>query len=223
MRTLVIAPHPDDELLGCGGMLLRRRAEGGTLGWLLITAISEADGWPTERVAMRAAEIERVRCGLGIAPDGLFALGFPSAQLDQVPMKGLIERISGVFKGFQPAEVLLPHPGDAHSDHRVTFEAGTACAKWFRHPYVRRVMTYETLSETDFELDPHDHGFQPNVFVDIGGYLEQKMALLDVYASEMGEFPFPRSAAGIRALAQVRGMQSGFAAAEGFRLLRERA
>lgn len=222
MKVIVIAPHPDDELLGCGGTLLRKRKGGDTIGWLLMTTITEADGWPAARIEARAMEIDRVRKGLGIDPDHLFTLGFPTTRLDQVPMAYLIERISAVFKTFQPEEVLLPHPGDVHSDHRMTFEAAMACCKWFRYPSVKRVLTYETPSETDFALDPRYAAFQPNVFVDIGAHIDQKLALLRAYASEMGQFPFPRSEEGVSALARVRGGQAGYVAAEGFCLLRER-
>lgn len=221
MRTLVIAPHPDDELLGCGGLLLRRSAEGSTVGWLLMTAITEEAGWSRKGIDQRAEEIERVREGLGVETRHLYALGFPTADLDQISMGTLVARVSQVFKDFLPEEVLLPHPGDVHSDHRITFEAASACTKWFRYPSVKRVLTYETLSETDAGLDLQRR-FQPNVFIDISGNLERKIELMQVYVSEMGEFPFPRSVEGVRALARVRGAQSGYVEAEGFCLLRER-
>jgi N-acetylglucosamine malate deacetylase 1 len=222
MKTLIVAPHPDDELLGCGGTLLRKVAEGGTVAWLLMTAITEKAGWTAERIQQRAGEIDRVREGLQIAPRHLYALGFPTAELDRIPMSVLVKRISEVFSDFQPDEVLLPYPGDVHSDHRVTFDAASACTKWFRYPSVKRVLAYETPSETDFGIDPRDLGFKPNVFVDIGGQLERKIELMQIYASEMGEFPFPRSEKALRALAQLRGSQAGFEAGEAFMLLRER-
>jgi LmbE family N-acetylglucosaminyl deacetylase len=222
MKSLVIAPHADDELLGCGGTLLRRKAEGGDIGWLLMTSISEVDGWSSERVSHRASEIERVRVGLGVTSDQIFELGFPTTKLDQFSLSELIEKISSTINVFQPEEIFLPHPGDVHSDHRVTFEAATACTKWFRYPSIKRVLTYETLSETDFGIDPRHVSFNPNVFVDITQYLDQKAALLSVYESEMGNPPFPRSEEGIRALATIRGVQAGFKAAESFCLLRER-
>jgi len=93
-------------------------------------------------------------------------------------------------------------------------EAASACTKWFRYPSVKRVLAYETPSETDFGIDPRDSGFKPNVFVDIGGQLDRKIELMKIYASEMGEFPFPRSEKALRALAQLRGSQAGFKAAE---------
>ena len=221
MKTLIVAPHPDDELLGCGGTLLRRVAEGGTVAWLLMTAITKEAGWAVEKIQQRAAEIDRVRKGLHVAPHHLYELGFPTAELDQIAMSLLVKRISEVVSDFQPDEVLLPYPGDVHSDHRVTFEAASSCTKWFRYPSVKRVLAYETPSETDFGIDPRDSGFNPNVFVDIGRQMERKIELMKIYESEIGEFPFPRSEKILRALAQLHGSQAGFEAAEAFMLLRE--
>jgi N-acetylglucosamine malate deacetylase 1 len=222
MRTLVVAPHPDDELLGCGGTLLRRVSEGGSVGWLLMTAITEEVGWPRETIEKRIAEIEQVRQGLGIHPTHFYGLGFPATQLDQFPLATLVSRISDVFKDFQPQEVLLPYPGDVHSDHRITFDAASACTKWFRYPSVRRVLAYETPSETDFGIDPTKPEFKPNVFIDISNFFEQKLELIQIYRSEMGTFPHPRSEQLLTALGQMRGAQAGFSAAESFVLLRDR-
>jgi LmbE family N-acetylglucosaminyl deacetylase len=221
LRTLVIAPHPDDELLGCGGTLLRRRAEGGTVGWLLMTSITADGGWSAEQTRQRAFQIERVREGLSIAPENLYQLGFNPADLDKIPMNILVPRLADVFNDFQPEEVFLPHPGDAHSDHRITFEAACACTKWFRYPSVKRVLTYETLSETDSGLD-QSRCFHPTSFVDICEYLERKIELMGIYESEIGIFPFPRSELAMESLARLRGAQAGFMAAEAFVVLKER-
>lgn len=221
MKTLIVAPHPDDELLGCGGTLLRRVAEGGTLAWLLMTNISEEAGWPLEQISTRANEINRVRKGLQVLPRNMYELGLPTTELDRIPLKHIIEKISSVFADFQPEEVLMPYPGDVHSDHRITFEAVSACTKWFRYPSVKRVLAYETPSETDFGIDPRASGFQPNVFVDIGEHLSKKIELMKIYRTEMGEFPFPRSEKVLISLANLRGSQSGFEAAEAFVMLRE--
>lgn len=221
MKTLIVAPHPDDELLGCGGVLPRRHAEGGTVGWLLITAVFEKDGYDSAKVHAREREIQQVREGLGIKPENLFSLAFSTTKLDQVPTGELVGRISEVFKQFEPEEVFVPHAHDIHSDHRIVFEAVAACSKWFRYPSIKRILAYETLSETDCILDA-EAVFKLNVFFDIGMHLEKKLQLLSCYQSELGEFPFPRSETAVRALAQVRGAQSGFMAAEAFQLLRER-
>ena len=108
-----------------------------------------------------------------------------------------------------------------HTDHRLVFDAVASCTKWFRYPSVKRVLAYETLSETDFGLGT-SQSFRPNVFVNIEPYLDDKIRAMDIYASEIGEFPFPRSHEAIQALAILRGAASGFKTAEAFELLRER-
>ena len=219
MKTIVIAPHPDDEVLGTGGTLLRRKAEDETIAWLIVTGITGEMGWSEEKINQRAHEIAIVTALFGF--DSVFELNFPTTQLDQVPMSDLVAAISNVFKKFEPEEVFVPHPADVHTDHRMVFDAVASCTKWFRYPSVKRVLAYETLSETDFGLGT-SQGFRPNVFVNIEPYLDDKIRAMDIYASEIGEFPFPRSHEAIQALAILRGAASGFKTAEAFELLRER-
>jgi LmbE family N-acetylglucosaminyl deacetylase len=154
--------------------------------------------------------------------DEVSSLNFPTTQLDRVPMSDLVAGISNVFRSFEPEEVFVPHPSDVHTDHRIVFDAVSSCTKWFRYPSVKRVLAYETLSETDFGLGT-DQSFRPNVFVDIEPFLDGKLRAMDIYASELGAFPFPRSREAIRALAMLRGAASGFKASEAFELLRERS
>lgn len=220
MRTLVIGPHPDDEVLGVGGTLLRRKAAGAQVAWLLVTAISVESGWSEETVRQRADEIRRSAELFGFYK--VFTLNYPTTELDRVPTNDLVAGISDAFRSFEPEEVFVPHPSDVHTDHRIVFEAVASCTKWFRYPSVKRVLAYETLSETDFGLGAN-HGFRPNVFVDIEPFLDSKLRAMDIYASELGAFPFPRSHETIRALATLRGAASGFKAAEAFELLWERS
>jgi LmbE family N-acetylglucosaminyl deacetylase len=219
-KTLVVAPHPDDEVLGVGGTLLRRKAEGAKVAWLIVTAISVQSGWSEEKVKQRADEIKRVSEFFEF--DEVFMLNFPTTQLDRMPMNDLVAGISAVFKSFAPEEVFVPHPSDVHTDHRIVFNAAASCTKWFRYPSVKRVLAYETLSETDFSLGT-DLGFRPNIFVNIEPFLSEKLRAMKIYGSELGVFPFPRSHEAILALATLRGATSGFKAAEAFELLRERS
>ena len=136
-------------------------------------------------------------------------------------MSELVDSISRAFKEFQPDEVFIPHRGDVHTDHQYIHDASISCTKWFRYPSISRVLTYETLSETDFGLSP-DQSFTPNIFVNIDQFIDQKIEIMNVFSSELGEFPFPRSIEAIRALASIRGAASGYKAAEAFQLLRER-
>jgi LmbE family N-acetylglucosaminyl deacetylase len=220
MKTLVIAPHPDDETLGVGGTLLRRKSEKARVAWLIVSGISVESGWSAEKVRERDDEIKRVGELFGF--DETFVLNLPTTRLDLLPMRDLVAGISQVFKSFEPEEIFVPHPSDVHTDHRVVFNAVASCTKWFRYPHIKRVLAYETLSETDFGLGT-DKGFCPNVFVDIDKFLDQKLRAMEIYKSEVGVYPFPRSHEAIRALAAVRGVAAGFKAAEAFQLLRERS
>jgi LmbE family N-acetylglucosaminyl deacetylase len=219
MKTLVIAPHPDDEVLGVGGTLLRRKAEGHSLGWLIVTSIAAADGWTDQQISRRKEEVQKISQLFSFAE--VYELGIPTTQLDVFPMKELVGIISSVFASFQPNEVFVPHWGDVHSDHQAVFKAVASSSKWFRNPSINRILAYETPSETDFGLNPNE-SFVPNVFFDISPYLEKKIDAMRIYKSELGQHPFPRSEESIRALATIRGASSGFQFAEAFQLLRER-
>lgn len=217
--VLVSAPHPDDETFGCGGTLLRLRKAGAEIYWMIVTCMDPADGWPADKIERRRQEIERTARQIGVVR--VHALDLPTGRLETIPMGRLVGAMKRVVEEVAPGTLLLPNRGDAHSDHRVVFDAGAACAKWFRHGSVRAVLTYETLSETDQGTSPAV-AFHPQVFVDVSTTLEAKLDLCRIYADELGAFPFPRSTEAVRALAQVRGAASGFAAAEAFGVVRVR-
>jgi LmbE family N-acetylglucosaminyl deacetylase len=220
-NVLVVAPHSDDETLGCGGTILRHREAGDRIHWLLVT-VSHVDygGFTAERIAEREKEIERVAAHYRF--DSVTSLGFPATMIDSMPLGQLVGAVSKVFRSIEPNVLYLPYRGDVHSDHTTTFDAVAACTKWFRHPYVKRVLCYEAISETEFGINPDSNGFRPNVFVDITPYFEKKLEIMREYAGELGEFPFPRSEQVVRAVASYRGATAGVEAAEAFMLLRER-
>ena len=220
MRSvLVIAPHPDDETLGCGGTLLKMAAEGARMHWLILTAMTAEGGFSAEAMATRQAEISAVSRAYGFA--SVHQLGFPAAQLDRLPMSDLIGAMARVTRETAPDTIFAPYPGDVHSDHRIAFAATAAVSKSFRQPSVKRILAYETLSETDFAIDPDANGFRANVFSDISGHLDRKLEILAEYRGELGLFPFPRSEQAVRALASLRGVAAGSVAAEAFMLLKE--
>ncbi|MEM9293655.1 MAG: PIG-L deacetylase family protein [Acidobacteriota bacterium] len=217
--VLVVAPHPDDEILGLGGTLLRHIAAGDPVHWLLMVRFREQDGYSQQFIIDRDREIEQVRQAMPFT--ALHRMELPDSRFETVPLVDSVDVIAQLVREVQPATVYLPYPGDAHTDHRYAFDAAAACVKTFRFPCVRSVRVYETLSETDFGLHPDRNGFSPQLFVDITGYLERKIEVLSLYTSEIFDHPFPRSADAIRAQATLRGAAAGVMAAECFQLLKE--
>lgn len=214
-KILVLAAHPDDETLGCGGTLLKHKAAGDSTHWLIATNISEDHGY----YKAREQEIERVNQLYDF--DSVHNLRLKTMQVDEYSMTDLIGKISAVIQEVQPNIIYLPFKSDVHSDHRKLFEAAFSCTKSFRYPFIKKIYMMETLSETEFAPSTKEDSFVPNVFVDITPYIEKKLEIMRVFSSEIGEHPFPRSERNIRALATLRGATAGCEYAESFMLLKE--
>ena len=218
-RIIVVSPHPDDETLGCGGSLLRHLAEGDQIHWLIMSTINQDSGFSKERIEVRSKEITQVANSFNFS--SLKQADFTTTQLDKYPKSLLINTVSEVFHRIKPNIVYLPYRSDVHSDHTAVFDAVAACTKSFRYPYIKKVRAYETLSETEFSINPGDRGFKPNLWIDVSKYLDQKIEIMKIYSGELQEHPFPRSEKAIRALASFRGIVSGDEYAESFMILKE--
>ena len=151
----------------------------------------------------------------------MFNFCLPTTKLDTLPLSDLIEKITEVYKKVEPEIIYMPYAYDVHTDHQIIAKALQSTFKWFRYPHIQKVLMYETLSETEFSFIEKSI-FNPNVFVDMSGYLDDKIETMKIYESEMGDFPFPRSEKTISSLAAFRGSQSGYEAAEAFELVYER-
>jgi len=217
--VVVVAPHPDDETLGCGGTLLKHKVEGDEVHWLIMSTISVQAGFAPEKVKNRSQEIQSVVNAYDF--DSYNQTHFISTELDTIAKNELISEVSTFFKEIKPNIIYIPYRNDVHSDHGVIFDAVISCVKPFRYPFVRKVRVYETLSETEFGLRPEDGGFKPNLWINISNFLEKKIEIMQLYQGEMGEHPFPRSVKSLEALAIIRGLQAGCQAAEAFISLKE--
>ena len=218
-KVLVITPHPDDETLGCGGTLLKHKARGDEIHWLITTSIREENGFERSVVEVRKNEIKAVSAMYRF--DGVYPLDFPTMQLDKIPISALIESIYNVVKKIEPNIVYLPFKDDIHTDHQLVFKAAYACTKSFRSPSIEKIAMMEIISETEFAPAMQTGNFIPNMFVDITDFIEHKIEIMKVYKGEMGMHPFPRSERNISALATFRGATAGCEYAEGFVILKE--
>lgn len=219
-RIVVIAVHPDDETLGCGGTLLKHKANGDEVYWLILTKANQ------KITNIKGIELEQLRYIREVAAAYDFnnwkQLTFLTTELDNYPMVEIVVGISQYINELKPNIIFLHHYGDIHSDHHVAFSAIMSCIKNFRTPFIDRVLSFETLSETEFAPAAQNYAFVPNVFSDITPYLEKKLEIMKLFTTEIMDEPFPRSLSTIRALARYRGARIGVEYAEAFMLLFEK-
>lgn len=184
-KVLVIAVHPDDETLGCGGTLLKHKTMGDEIHWLICTQTDPSK----EFFKIRENEIEKVKEEYGFKTT--YNLQLDSMKVDQYSMDQLISKLSKVINIIKPNIIYLPFIHDVHSDHRKIFEAAYSCTKSFRYPFIKKIYMMETLSETEFSPSLKETSFIPNVFVDISKFIDKKIKIMGIFKSELEEHPFP--------------------------------
>jgi len=225
VSALVVAAHPDDEVLGCGGTIARH-ADGGDAVQVLIVAEGATSrqgqrdrGQAAEDLSTLAKAAQAAGAILGAA--GVELLDLPDNRLDSIDRLDLIKLIEERIARRQPQVVYVHHAGDVNIDHRRLHEAVvTACRPTPGQP-VRRLLSYEVASSTEWQPPGSAPAFQPNWFVDITAQWERKRQALESYAAEMRPWPHARSIEALEHLARWRGAQVGVEAAEAFCLLRQ--
>ena len=218
MNILVVASHPDDEALGCGGVMARHAAAGDNVHVLFL-----ADG-ATARPSSDAQAIDQRQQQARAAAQELGAAAptfanFPDNRMDTVALLDIVQVIEKEIAQIQPTLVYCHHAGDLNLDHRIAHQATVTACRPVPGATVRTVYGFEALSSTEWSV--HGAPFSPNRFVDVDAYVERKLAALACYGDEMRSFPHPRSAEAVSALGRVRGATSGLAFAEAFEVIRE--
>jgi LmbE family N-acetylglucosaminyl deacetylase len=217
-RLLVVAPHPDDEVLGAGGTIARLSDAGAEVVVAVVTKgappLFAADALATVRAEARAAHA----C-LGVTRTVF--LDHPAARLDEVPHHELNRTLGELMREVAPDTLLLPFVGDMHLDHQLTFLSALVAARPHGAVFPPRILCYETVSETNWHAPFMTPSFVPNVFVDIAAQLERKLEAMRLYASQQRAFPHERSLVALRALATFRGSTVHRPAAEAFMLVRQ--
>ena len=217
-KILVVSVHPDDETLGCGGTILKHKKNGDNVAWLIITNATVSNGYSIESVNQINTIIEEVSKAYEF--NNVYNLNLPPSSLNSENHPKLISEISDVINEYSPETIYLVNRSDAHSDHRFAFQAVLACTKSFRAPCIKQILMYECISETEFAPSLTENVFIPNYFIDISEFIEKKCNIMNMYFTEIGVHPFPRSEKNIKALAIFRGAIAGVEFAEAFQLLK---
>lgn len=218
MKVLVFAPHPDDEILGVGGTMAKRAANGDEVFVCVVTKGCEPlfDAKSVEQVRQECREADRF---LGVK-ETIF-LDFPAVMLETVPRYEFNGRIAALIRQIEPDEVYLPHRGDMQLDHQMVVDAAMVGLRPKYAHTVCRIYAYETVSETGWNIPNTVNDFIPNVYEDISAFIGQKTDAMKLFKSQLEEYPNARSLDALKALASFRGSTVSVRAAEAFSLIRE--
>ena len=218
MSVLVIAPHPDDEVLGCGGTIAKNVENGEEVFVVVVTKGCEP--------LFHQDSVEKVReeCKAADALLGVrktIFLDFPAAMLEDVPRYKLNDALVDVIQGIKPSTVFIPHRGDMQLDHKMITDASMVALRPKYNHTVSKIYQYETLSETGWDVPNVTNAFIPTAYSDITGFLNLKLDAMKQFSTQIASYPNPRSVEAIKALAMYRGSNVGLSAAEAFELVRE--
>jgi len=219
VNILAISVHPDDETLGCGGTLLKHKNWGDNVFWLILTNASEKLGYSQAFIAKRHEQIKAISREYQF--NKTYTLSFPTTQLHGVDLSEIITKISAVIQEVRPEVIYTVNRSDVHTDHQVAAKAVISSTKSFRNPFIKRILMYECISETEIAPPLPENTFVAHVYSDISKFIEKKIEIMKIYESELQESPLPRSIENIRALARFRGASVSVHYAEAFMVLRE--
>lgn len=214
-NILVVAAHPDDEVLGLAGTLCKHRDAGDSIFILILgngedARDQEADVKKRLDQAKTVADKLKAELRMEDLPDNAF---------DMVSLLSIAKKVEGVVSKIKPNVIYTHNPTDLNVDHRLTFQAVlTACRPQPGHP-VKKILAFETPSSTEWQVKDNNQ-FKPVRYVNIEKELDEKLELISIYKDELRDYPHPRSIEGVRVLAQYRGIEVGLKAAEGFQVIR---
>lgn len=223
--VLVVAAHPDDEVLGCGATVARLKREGWRAALMLMTrgvaGRAEAAGDPAHGAAQDRLAGETAKAAEVLGFDRVEARDFPDNRMDTVSRADLAHAVAVVVDEARPDLVLTHHPGDYNWDHARTFDAVMMGARVNPPGFApAEIRTFEVLSSTERAWRSGERAFHPNCWVDVGETIELKKRALGCYASELRPYPHARSVEGVEHLARLRGLEAGVAYAEAFHIVR---
>jgi len=223
-NCLVVAAHPDDEILGCGGTILRLSKSGCQVYIAIFgEGVASRQNMQEQLMQEEVAHLQKVSRSVAeqMGIKEIFFFGLPDNQFDTVPLLDIVRIVERLIETYHIQMVLTHHGGDLNIDHSVTFRAVLTATRPVQGGSVKKLYTFETPSSTEWAFSKLLTAFKPNIYVDIADTLETKIKMFQLYTGEIRDFPHPRSPEALHSLAARRGSSAGLEAAEAFETIRE--
>jgi len=219
-RVLVVAAHPDDEVLGVGGTIIRHAQAGDTVRILLMAEglTSRTDQRDVTGLQRELDELHKKaqKVAHTLGAESIKLAKFPDNRMDSVELLDVVKFIEKEIEAFHPEIVYTHHAGDVNIDHLQTHNAVVTACRSLPGNTVNELYFFETPSSTEWQMQTSDKAFLPAVYVDISSAFDQKIKALELYDSEMRDYPHPRSYKAVEILARYRGYAVGIELAEAF-------
>ena len=223
-NVLVIAGHPDDEILGCGGTILKHTKAGDRVNILIIAEglTSRKEQRNRENLLEKFSSLHNAATNASklLGVNKIELLDFPDNRLDSIELIEIVKVIEKRIDLFKPEIIYTHHHGDLNIDHQIINKAVITACRPLPLSYIKKILTFEVPSSTEWQKNIQSNVFIPNWFVNIEDELSMKLNALKEYKDEMREWPHPRSLRHVEISAFYRGAQVGIKAAEAFSLIR---
>ena len=216
---LVIASHPDDEAIGCGASIARHIDEGDKVCIITLTnGVNSRDDVQTKDAQERnEAAVNSIN---SLGAKWLGSGDFPDNKMDSIPLIDVVKFIESFKESFYPDIIYVHSPTDLNIDHRIAASATLTAYRPQPNEKYSEIHFFEISSSTDYTVKQLEDSFEPNLYINIDNYWENKLKALKFYDMEMHPDPHSRSYKKIKSLAEFRGAQSGMKLAEAFQVVR---
>jgi LmbE family N-acetylglucosaminyl deacetylase len=221
-RILIIAAHPDDEVLGCGGTLAKLIQSGYEAYTLVLGEGKTSRSLNQEQIKTELEELnkETLEANKILGIKDVLLCNFPDNKFDTVPLLDIVKEIEKIKEKIKPEIVFTHHVGDMNIDHQITHKAVLTATRPMQNESVKEIYAFEVPSSTEWNSFSKETAFISNVFFDITNTIDLKIEAMTKYKSELREYPHPRSLQHIKELAKVNGIRVGLEYSENFVLIR---
>ena len=219
-KILVVAAHPDDEILGCGGSIIKLKKKNRNIKTVILRNVYTSRNLKNKNNEIIKRKNAAIKCNKFIKSKIINFFDYPDNKFDSVPFLNIVKDLEKIIKKYKPETIFTHSDADLNIDHRLTLRAVITACRPYSFKFIKTILSFEVPSSTESNFLKKQKKFQPNYFIDISSTLKKKLKAIKIYKDELRIFPHPRSIKYIKSLSEVRGGTAGVKSAEAFEVIR---